>query len=52
MLMPTPPLPPGRLSTITCWPHSSVSFWPMARAVMSAPPPGTTVMMMRIGRAG
>ena len=34
------PSAPGRLSTMTCCPRSSVSLWLSARAVVSVPPPG------------
>ena len=45
-------LPPGRLSTIACWPSVSVSFGARWRARMSFVPPGLKGMMMRIGLLG
>src|SRR5262245_3270375 len=50
--MPMMPFAPGRLSTITCWPQVSVSFWATARAMMSTPPPVACGTMIRTGRAG
>src|SRR5262245_53165740 len=46
------PFAPGRLSTITCWPQVSVSFWATARAMMSTPPPAACGTMIRTGRLG
>jgi hypothetical protein len=43
---------PGRLSTSTCWPQFSVSFWPRMRAMPSLLPPGATGTIRRIGRPG
>src|SRR5262249_25196571 len=36
----TTPLPPGRFSITTGWPHFSESFWPTVRAMVSGSPPG------------
>ena len=33
--------PPGRLSTMTCYPHDSESFCARVRPTKSTPPPGT-----------
>src|SRR5688572_17901681 len=46
----TPPAP-GRLSTITCWPQRSLSFWATKRAEKSDVLPGDPVMR-RTGRVG
>jgi len=46
------PAAPGRLSTITCWPNSSESFWAIGRAVVSVPPPTAKPTIMRTGLVG
>src|SRR5262245_1892209 len=43
---------PGRVSTITGWPHCSVSFCPMTRARMSVDPPGANGTIILIGLSG
>ena len=43
---------PGRFSTITCWPHISVSFGPIVRASASVALPAPNGTMMRIGLVG
>src|SRR5688572_15335458 len=50
--MPMMPFAPGRLSTITCWPHVPVSFSATDRAMMSTPPPAAWGTMIRTGRFG
>src|SRR3954470_7508687 len=45
-------LAPGRLSTITGWPQSSVSFCPISRATGSVLPPAGKGTRMRIGLLG
>src|SRR5215203_4502850 len=52
MSMPTVPPAPARLSMMICWPHAAASFCATARAVMSAPPPGATGTIRRIGLSG
>ncbi|MNT64360.1 hypothetical protein D3C72_2022530 [compost metagenome] len=54
--MEPPMLPPApaRLSTMTDWPSSVVSAWPMMRARMSVVPPaakGTTMVTGLLGKA-
>src|SRR5262245_7837031 len=46
------PLPPGRLSTMICWPRDSVSLTPIVRASVSTLPPGGNGTTRRTGRAG
>src|SRR4051812_25305134 len=46
------PAAPGRLSTITGWPHFSVSFSATRRGIRSALPPAGNGTMMRTGFAG
>src|SRR5512143_2468623 len=46
------PPAPGRLSTMTCCPHASVSFCPTSRARMSVAPPGGNGTTIRIGLVG
>src|SRR5688572_12793786 len=46
------PLAPPRLSTTTCCPSCSVSFWLTIRARMSGEPPGGEGTMKRIGFVG
>ena len=46
------PAAPGRLSTMTCWPRASESFYAIGRAVASVPPPGAKPTSMRIGLIG
>src|SRR6478672_2908751 len=46
------PPAPGRLSTITCWPSTSVNFGPSRRATISAPPPGANPTRRRSGFVG
>src|SRR5687767_15479684 len=50
--MPMIPFAPGRLSTMTCWPQDSVSFWATWRAMMSGPEAGACGTMIRMGRVG
>src|SRR6187551_698820 len=50
--VPMMPLAPARSSTTICWPHASVSLWPIRRDMMSGPDPGEVEAMMRIGRVG
>ena len=45
-------LPPPRLSTTTCCPQLSVSFWPSRRAMIVVLPPGTKGTIQRIGFVG
>src|SRR5258706_3219956 len=50
----TTPLPPGRLSITTGWPHLSESFCPTTRAMVSGSPPGaygTTSVTALLGYA-
>src|SRR5262249_20502407 len=45
---------PGRFSTTTGWPQSSLIFWPIMRARTSEGPPageGTTILIDRGGKA-
>src|SRR5262245_17074603 len=46
------PFAPGRLSTMTCCPQDSVSFWPTVRASRSDGPPGAKGTITRMGRVG
>ena len=49
------PPAPARLSTMTGWPSSVVSAWPMMRARMSVVPPaakGTTMVTGLVGVGG
>src|SRR4051812_15547776 len=46
------PAAPGRLSTITGWPHFSVSFSATMRGIRSALPPAGNGTTMRTGLAG
>src|SRR5438477_437547 len=46
------PAAPGRLSTITGWPHFSASFSATMRGIRSALPPAGNGTMMRTGFAG
>src|SRR6185369_7672224 len=52
MSAPRVPPPPGLLSTITGWPRRLPRGPDMARATMSAPPPGANGTTRRIGRLG
>jgi hypothetical protein len=45
-------LPPGRFSTTTVCPQSSLSFWPTKRAITSAGPPGGNGTINRTIRLG
>jgi hypothetical protein len=48
-----PVLAPGRFSITTPWPHSSESFCPRMRMLMSVGPPagkGTTILTGRLGK--
>jgi hypothetical protein len=46
------PLAPARLSTTTCWPHTSLSFCETTRATMSVAPPGENGTITRTGFVG
>src|SRR5690349_2078343 len=46
------PPAPGRLSTITCWPSASLNRGLIARATISAPPPGENPTRSRNGFDG
>ena len=46
------PPAPGLFSTVTGWPMDFASSRPIARAVMSTPPPGGKGQIMRIGFEG
>src|SRR6266404_3433528 len=46
------PLAPARLSTMTCCPHASVNLAPIARAMVSFPPPGGNGAINRIDLIG
>src|SRR5262245_22578439 len=46
------PPPPGRLSTMNCWPNLSESLWAKVRAMMSVPPPGLNGTIKRTGLVG
>src|SRR6185295_2583442 len=46
------PPAPGLLSTMNCWPRTSVIFKATKRAIVSAPPPGVNGMRMRTGLFG
>src|SRR2546421_5519416 len=46
------PAAPGRLSTITCWPHASESFCAAARASRSVVPPAGNGTTRRTGLVG
>ena len=49
--MPIVPPAPGRLSTITGWPHAALSRSPTMRAITSVALPGVNGTMIRIGFA-
>ena len=49
---PISPEAPARLSTTTCWPHSSVRRVPSRRAMTSGPEPMVVAVIMRMGLAG
>ena len=44
--------PPARLSTTSCWPHISDSFWVTTRVMMSVPPPVEYGTMTRTAFTG
>src|SRR6476620_7880070 len=46
------PPAPGRMSTIICWPHFWVSFWPTVRDATSLGPPAANPTSRRMGFAG
>src|SRR3954468_20822062 len=46
------PLPPGRFSTMTCWPQSWLSLSAIRRPRMSIAPAGENAITMRTGRLG
>src|SRR5262245_35672949 len=50
--MPIDPCAPGFDSIMTCWPHSSESFWPSTRPIRSDDPPGGYVTISRGGLDG
>ena len=52
MSVPTTPPAPDRLSTMSAWPHFSVSFCATMRPNWSVPPPGAMGMMKRTGLVG
>ena len=46
------PPAPARLSTMTWWPHSSLRFCAITRAITSVGPAGANGTIMRTGRDG
>ena len=46
------PLPPGRFSTMTCWPHISLRWSAMKRPSTSIAPDGENAMTILTGRVG
>src|ERR1700682_1520396 len=46
------PPAPGRMSTMICWPHFCVSFWPTVRDATSLGPPAANPTSRRMGLAG
>jgi len=46
------PLAPGRFSTNTDWPHTSLNFCATMRPSVSMVPPAANAMMMRTERSG